>query len=54
MKVKFEGLVKILARQYGYRYTKSEIAEIIERDGASALNPAISYCGYGVWEIGKE
>ena len=51
MKVRIEGLVKILARQYKGIYTKEQIREIIERDGANSLDPNITYCHYGVWEI---
>ena len=50
MIVEINGLIKILSRQHK-EYTKEQIAEIIEREGASFLNPNIKYLGFGKWEI---
>lgn len=50
MTVKIDGLIKILSRQHK-EYTKEQIAEIIEREGASYFNPNIKYLGFGQWQI---
>lgn len=50
MTVDKNGLIKILSRQHK-EYTKEQIAEIIEREGANYFNPNIKYIGFGKWEI---
>jgi hypothetical protein len=52
MTVEIKGLIKILSRQHK-EYTKEQIAEIIERDGAKYFNPDIKYLGFGKWEVNK-
>lgn len=54
MKVRSDGLIKVLARKYKGRHTKEQIKEIIERDGANSLDSDITYCGFGVWEINMQ
>lgn len=51
MKVQFDGLIRILRRKLNYEYSKEEIAEIVERDGASSLYKDVEYLGFGLWDI---
>lgn len=53
MKVRLEGLIKILYRDWGWLYSKQEIAKIIEEEGSRKLDNKITYLGFGVWEIAK-
>lgn len=50
MRVQKDGLIKIISRKYRY-YSRKQIAEIIEREGAEYFFCNIEYIGFGIWEI---
>lgn len=50
MRVQKEGLIKIVSRKHRY-YTKRQIAELIEREGAEYFCINVEYMGFGIWEI---
>lgn len=55
MKVKKDGLIKIIGREYPY-YTSEQIADIIEEYGVEYFNGRgcrfhFRYIGFGEWEI---
>lgn len=50
MKVRKDGLIKILSRQHK-EYTKAQISSIIEEHGASYFNPNIEYLGFNEWSV---
>lgn len=51
MKVKYEGLVKILYRKWNWLYSKERIEQLIEEEGANYIDKSVTYLGFGVWEI---
>ena len=58
MKVKKEGLVKIIAREYPY-YNNEQISEMIEEYGSEYFNGngcrfRFKYLGFGEWLVSRE
>lgn len=51
MTVQYDGLIKMLCRKFKGVYTRAQITEKVERDGANSLDPSIKYLGYGIWEV---
>lgn len=46
-----EAVIRIIYREHKGMYTKERIAERIEKEGASTIDPRIQYIGFGRYII---
>lgn len=53
MMYELKGIVKIIHRDYGWKFSKEEIAKIIEEKGVKYFGEQYEYIGFGKFVINK-